>query len=96
MRDHQQPLLFDERGRFVRNLGTAEVKDLLVRGDVVRRTRTRYHVVPQTAPSDSQVSRAALDLGDMHAVAGLHMRGSHMSSRRRERLSGWGLVDDQS
>jgi hypothetical protein len=83
--------LQDAGGKFIDRLTKEEAGSLLEQKRVRRVNAYTYRLITPAAPSNAEESPASLTYSDMLALSG----GKRMTRERRERLIGWGLLQEQ-
>lgn len=83
--------LQDAAGKFIDRLTKEEVRSLMEQKKVRRVNAYTYRLITPPAPSNAEESPASLTYSDMLALSG----AKPMTPERRERLIGWGLLQEQ-
>ncbi len=82
--------LQDAAGRFIDRLSKAEARSLTDQGKVRRLNPYTYRLVTPISPSKAEESPATLTHSDVMTLIG----AKRMTQARRERLIGWGLLQN--
>lgn len=82
--------LQDAAGRFIDRLTKAEAHSLLGQGKVRRINPYTYRLMTPVSPSNTEESSATLTHSDVMTLIGV----KRMTHARRERLIGWGFLQN--
>jgi hypothetical protein len=82
--------LQDAAGHCIDRLTRVEAKSLLEQGKVRRINPYTYRLITPASPSNSEESPATLTTADVMTLIG----AKRMTQARRERLVGWGLLQN--